>query len=201
MSVAELSGTSDVKRSFYTTLADGLRERVGLRLKDLVANLVEVKRENWSFGRGEALFVRCKHPAPAIVQGRDVMIRRVRIWTGEDSDSLFEEGTIDFPKGARGDVLSDKTMSSSISFRETKSGGTFAQHDAPTRQFVITLSGTLEFKTAKDETFTTRPSDILLAEDTTGTGHSWRLVDDQPWRRAYVILAPDVAVPFRKADH
>lgn len=48
---------TDVKRSFYRTLAEGLRERVGLRLEDLVVNLVEVKRENWSFGRGEAQLV------------------------------------------------------------------------------------------------------------------------------------------------
>jgi hypothetical protein len=129
-----------------------------------------------------------------------MMIRCVRIWTGEDNNSVFEEGTIDLPKGERGDVLSDKTMSSSISFRETKSGGTFAPHDAPIRQLVITLSGTLEFKTAKGETFTIRPGDILLAEDTTGTGHSWRLVDEQPWRRAYVILVPGAAVPFHKTD-
>jgi quercetin dioxygenase-like cupin family protein len=108
---------------------------------------------------------------------------------------------IDLPKGERGDILSDNIMASSISFRETRSGGTFAPHDAPARQFVITLSGTLEFKTVKGEIFTIRPGDILLAEDTTGTGHSWRLVDDQPWRRAYVILAPNVAVPFRKPDH
>jgi AraC-like ligand binding domain len=128
------------------------------------------------------------------------MIRCVRIWTAVDGNSLFEEGTMDLPKGERGDVLGDKIMSSSISFRETRSGGTFAPHDAPIRQLVITLSGTLEFKTAKGETFTIRPGDILLAEDTTGSGHSWRLVDDQPWRRAYVILQPDVAVPFRKAD-
>ena len=129
------------------------------------------------------------------------MIRCVRIWTGEDNDSLFEEGMIELPKGERGDILSDNIMASSISFRETRSGGTFAPHDAPARQFVITLSGTLEFKTVKGETFTIRPGDILLAEDTTGTGHSWRLVDDQPWRRAYVILAPNVAASFRKADH
>ena len=129
------------------------------------------------------------------------MIRCVRIWTAKDGSSLFEEGTIDLPKGERGDILGDKIVSSSISFRETRSGGTFAPHDAPTRQFVITLSGTLEFKTAKNETFIIRPGDILLAEDTTGTGHSWRLVDDQPWRRAYVILAPNVAASFRKADH
>jgi len=129
------------------------------------------------------------------------MIRCVRIWTAKDGNSQFEEGTIDLPKGERGDILSDDIMAWTISFRETRSGGTFAPHDAPARQFVITLSGTLEFKTARDEIFTIRPGDILLAEDTTGTGHSWRLVDDQPWRRAYVILASSVAVPFRRVDH
>src|SRR4029077_9975137 len=107
-----------------------------------------------------------------------MMIRCVRIWTGEDGNSLFEEGTIDLPKGERGDILSDKIMSSSISFRETRSGGTFAPHDAPVRQFVITLSGTLEFKTVKGETFTSRPGDRLLAGATNRRGRSWRLGRD-----------------------
>ena len=124
------------------------------------------------------------------------MIRCVRIWTAEDGDSRFEEGVIDLAGGARGDLLSGLAATTSISFQETKSGGTFAWHDAPTRQFVITLSGTLDFQTRKGEHFTINPGDILLAEDTTGTGHSWRLVDEQPWRRAYVILAPGVSVPF-----
>ena len=48
---------AEVKRGFYRTLADGLRERVGLRPEDLVVNLVEVKRENWSFGNGHAQLV------------------------------------------------------------------------------------------------------------------------------------------------
>ncbi len=124
------------------------------------------------------------------------MIRCVRIWSGDDGDSHFEEGSIDLADGARGDRLSGKATTTSISFQETKSGGTFAWHDAPIRQFVITLSGTLDFRTRKGEHFAIRPGDILLAEDTTGSGHSWRLVDDEPWRRAYVILAPDVSVPF-----
>jgi hypothetical protein len=29
---------------------------------------------------------------------------------------------------------------------------------------------------------------VILAEDTTGGGHRWRLVDDAPWRRVYVEL-------------
>jgi hypothetical protein len=86
------------------------------------------------------------------------MIRCVRIWTGEDGNSLFEEGMIDLPKGERGDILSDNIMASSISFRETRSGGTFAPHDAPARQFVITLSGTLEFKTFKARSLRSVPA-------------------------------------------
>lgn len=126
------------------------------------------------------------------------MIRCVRIWTGEDGNSLFEEGLVDLASGERGDVLSKAVAASSISFRETRSGGAFAPHNAPTRQFVITLSGTLEFRTATGATFLIRPGDLLLAEDTSGTGHSWRLMDDKPWRRAYVIIGSDIAVPFVK---
>jgi quercetin dioxygenase-like cupin family protein len=124
------------------------------------------------------------------------MIHCMRIWTGGDGQSHFEEGAIDLADGVRGDLLSGKTGATSISFQETSSGGTFAWHDAPARQFVITLSGTLDFQTRNEEHFTIRPGDILLAEDTTGGGHSWRLVDNEPWRRVYVILAPDVGVPF-----
>ena len=124
------------------------------------------------------------------------MIRCVRIWTGDDNNSHFEEGAIDLADGARGDLLSEKTGVISISFQETRSGGTFAWHDAPARQFVITLSGTLDFQTRSGDHFVIRPGDILIAEDTTGGGHSWRLVDDEPWRRVYVILAPGAKVPF-----
>jgi cytochrome bd ubiquinol oxidase subunit I len=56
-----LFGRQRVAPWFYllstATLADGLRERIGLRPEDLVVNLVEVKRENWSFGSGEAQLV------------------------------------------------------------------------------------------------------------------------------------------------
>jgi hypothetical protein len=124
------------------------------------------------------------------------MIRCIRLWTGDDGNSHFEEGVIDLPKGERGDILSGTVDVVSISFRETRAGGAFEWHDAPTNQFVITLSGTLDFQTRRGEHFILHPGDILLAEDTAGTGHSWKLVDENPWRRAYVILRPGVEVPF-----
>jgi quercetin dioxygenase-like cupin family protein len=128
------------------------------------------------------------------------MIRCVRLWTGDDKNSHFEDGHIDLEAGKRGDLLSNKLPVSTISFQETASGGNFAWHVAPVRQLVITLSGTLDFLTRDGEHFILRPGDILLAEDTVGSGHSWKLTDDQPWRRAYVILAPGASVPFRMGD-
>ena len=124
------------------------------------------------------------------------MIRCVHLWTGSDEGSHFEEGHIDLEAGQRGDVLSGKLDAVTISFQETASGGAFAWHTAPARQLVITLSGTLDFQTREGRHFRLHPGDILFAEDTTGNGHSWTLVDDQPWRRAYVILAPTASVPF-----
>jgi quercetin dioxygenase-like cupin family protein len=70
----------------------------------------------------------------------------------------------------------------------TPAGSALDWHTAPHVQYVITLSGTLEFTTRDGETFVLRPGEVLLAADTTGTGHRWRLIDDQPWRRLYVEL-------------
>ncbi len=44
------------KRALYRAIADGLRDAVGLRPEDVFINLVEVKKENWSFGNGEAQY-------------------------------------------------------------------------------------------------------------------------------------------------
>jgi len=48
--------TLELKKAFYKSVADGLHERVGMRREDVFINLVEVKRENWSFGNGEAQY-------------------------------------------------------------------------------------------------------------------------------------------------
>ena len=125
------------------------------------------------------------------------MIRCVRLWTGDDHNSHFEEDVIEFHAGPHGDLATGKLAATSVSFEETASGGKLAWHNAPVRQLVVTLRGTLDFETRSGQHFMLRSGDILLAEDTAGGGHSWRLTDDQPWRRVYVVLPPGAAVPFR----
>lgn len=48
--------TLDQKRAFYRAVADGLQQRLNLRQEDVFINLVEVRKENWSFGNGEAQY-------------------------------------------------------------------------------------------------------------------------------------------------
>lgn len=48
--------TVEMKKAFYKAVADGLHERLGLRREDVFINLVEVAKENWSFGNGEAQY-------------------------------------------------------------------------------------------------------------------------------------------------
>jgi phenylpyruvate tautomerase PptA (4-oxalocrotonate tautomerase family) len=48
--------TVDTKRAFYKAIVDGLRLRLNVRPGDVFINLVEVKKENWSFGNGEAQY-------------------------------------------------------------------------------------------------------------------------------------------------
>ena len=48
--------TTEMKKAFYRAVADGLHRRLGLRKQDVFIALVEVKKENWSFGNGEAQY-------------------------------------------------------------------------------------------------------------------------------------------------
>jgi 4-oxalocrotonate tautomerase len=48
--------TLDQKKSFYKKIADRLNERLGLRRENVLINLVEVAKENWSFGNGIAQY-------------------------------------------------------------------------------------------------------------------------------------------------
>jgi len=48
--------TIEMKQGFYKAVADGLHEGLKLRREDVFINLVEVPKENWSFGNGEAQY-------------------------------------------------------------------------------------------------------------------------------------------------
>ena len=48
--------TLEQKKALYKAIADGLAASPGIRKEDVFINLVEVKKENWSFGNGVAQY-------------------------------------------------------------------------------------------------------------------------------------------------
>ena len=50
--------TLDMKRALYKRIAEKLAAAPGIQKEDVMVNLVEVPKENWSFGNGEASYAK-----------------------------------------------------------------------------------------------------------------------------------------------
>jgi phenylpyruvate tautomerase PptA (4-oxalocrotonate tautomerase family) len=80
--LASQAGRSvDVKHALYARIAENLGA-AGVRGDDILINLVEMPKENWSFGRGELSY---PPAAPAITQGLKSPLPAL---TAADDDSM-----------------------------------------------------------------------------------------------------------------
>jgi phenylpyruvate tautomerase PptA (4-oxalocrotonate tautomerase family) len=48
--------TTEMKKALYKRIAELLEQEIKLRKQDVLISLVEVPKENWSFGNGEAQY-------------------------------------------------------------------------------------------------------------------------------------------------
>lgn len=114
----------------------------------------------------------------------------LRVYTGEDGKSHSEEISPGFQpfvdtEGAYGEGT-PLEAATGITFRVAPAGYFLDWHCAPRRQYTITLSGEAEIEVADGTVKRVGPGDVLLAEDLTGTGHTTRVVSDEP--RVYVVV-------------
>lgn len=109
----------------------------------------------------------------------------VRIYSGEDGQSHFQE--LDLPMGPPG--RSPMQAATGISFSRSESGHFMDWHNAPRRQYVITLSGHFEIGIGDGTVRRLGPGDVLLAEDLTGRGHTTRVVGSETRLSVTIPLA------------
>ncbi len=103
--------------------------------------------------------------------------RIVRVYTGKDQRSHFEDLTVPMREFRLGPLFSMKTEMvpvEGVVFRETAADSSTEFHTPPRRQLVITLAGAVEIRVGDGSTRVFGPGDVLLAEDITGEGHSAR---------------------------
>ena len=111
-----------------------------------------------------------------------------RVYTGDDGESHFED--VEVPLKDLGGIgrLSERVGATGIVFRETEGEYHLDFHNAPRRQYVINLEGSVELEVGDGTKRLLGSGDILLAEDTTGRGHISRAVDGQRRRSIFVTL-------------
>lgn len=111
-----------------------------------------------------------------------------RIFTGDDGESHIEELDIELTESGLGGRFSEAVTTKSVIFRETSSDYHLDYHQAPRRQYVVNLTGSVEIETGLGEKCLLGPGSILLAEDTTGRGHISRAVGTQERRCLFITL-------------
>ncbi len=96
-----------------------------------------------------------------------------RLYTGDDGQSHIEDMDL-----ASHPQLGDLQNAEGIVFRVSEPGRFSDWHNAPRRQYVITLAGEVEIGLGDGTTRRFGPGHVSLAEDLTGKGHTTKSVGD-----------------------
>lgn len=103
----------------------------------------------------------------------------VRLYTGSDQKSHFEEVEMKFGGDAPMKTTDARAATSAV-FRSAPAGLFLERHPAPRRQFLVTLSGSWEIEASNGVKRIFKTGDVMLADDTTGEGHTSRVLGNEP---------------------
>ena len=100
----------------------------------------------------------------------------VRVYTGADGKSHFEDVEVEFRERSAFGSISAMVPARGVLFRKVGGNYDLDFHNAPRRQYVVNLTGSVELEVGDGTRRRLGPGSILLAEDTTGQGHKSRAV-------------------------
>ncbi len=114
-----------------------------------------------------------------------------RLFTGSDGTSQFEDLIISLERDGVEQFASLRGLNAMI-LNETEAGHHYPWHNAPQRQWVITLQGEIEVQLRDGTSRKFGPGSIILAEDLPGSGHATKVTSSEPWRCAYLPIDGEI---------
>jgi quercetin dioxygenase-like cupin family protein len=114
-----------------------------------------------------------------------------RLYTGSDGMSHFEQVNVKFSPvpGAPDTVEESEPLSMKKSYVVRIAPGFFEDwHNADVRRYVITISGRSEVEVAGGRKLIAQPGQVVLAEDLTGKGHTFRVLGGSDWVALFVDM-------------
>jgi hypothetical protein len=118
-------------------------------------------------------------------------MKYVRLYTGPDQLSHFEDVEVALTEAGSASQLSKAMETKAIQFRQNAASYDLDWHPAPRRQFVVNLTGEVEITASDGEVRRFGPGTIMLAEDTTGKGHLSKATSDEERLSLFVYLPED----------
>src|SRR5689334_9483693 len=106
-------------------------------------------------------------------------MRLFRLYTGDDQQSHLEELKMPFAAGQYGEQT-PLQPAKGVTFTRMTPGAFVDWHNAPRRQYVITLQGAVEIGLGDGSVHRFGPGEGILAEDLTGKGHTTKAVGNEP---------------------
>jgi hypothetical protein len=106
-------------------------------------------------------------------------VKYFRIYADADGETHFEDLEFEMTNSKWDSSLTDLIPARGVIFRTSTADQFIDWHNAPARQFVITLSGHAEVEASDGEIRQIGPGTIMLADDTTGKGHITRSTSDE----------------------
>ena len=119
-------------------------------------------------------------------------MQTVRIYTGDDGESHFEDIELDHGDDPRGFLITKLMRSSAVQFYHLPPGHFSDWHTGDRHQFVITLEGQVEIGLGDGTKRRFNPGDIELIEDLNGRGHTSQVVSDVPRVMVAIVLDEEV---------
>lgn len=116
-------------------------------------------------------------------------MKYTRIYADSKGESHFEDVEIAMKEGPYNTgTISEMIAAKGVMFRLSRDYF-IDWHNAPRRQFVVNVSGTVEIVASDGENRRLGPGSILLAEDVTGKGHTSRGIGGEERMSLFIPLA------------
>jgi quercetin dioxygenase-like cupin family protein len=120
-------------------------------------------------------------------------MRYNRLYADADGVSHFEDadvtlGEVAYAPPAPAFFVSATEVATGVAMTTLPAGWFGDWHPSPRLQWWFQLAGELEVEVGDGEKRRLGPGDIVRVEDTTGRGHTTRVIGDQPVRAVYVHL-------------
>jgi quercetin dioxygenase-like cupin family protein len=127
--------------------------------------------------------------AGMVVAQKPEAVTLTRLYTGADGLSHFEPMELKFAPvpGAPNTLAQSEAVPTKKSYIVRIQPGFFEDwHNADVRRYVITISGRSEVEVAGGQKFVVQPGQVVLAEDLTGKGHTFRVLGTSDWVALFV---------------